>query len=96
MVVSLDTMSYPGLADGRFIREIINGIRRLRKKAGLAPVDVVRMQYSVTPNPESVDIPGIVASQQSLFTTALRGNLEQSADKALGEHLIMEEQPSVT
>jgi len=95
IVVLLDTASYPELADEGFVREIINRVQRLRKKAGLAPVDVVRMQYTILANPENVDVSALVKSQESLFTTVLRGNLETASDKGPEDQLILEEEQAI-
>lgn len=95
MVVLLDAASYPELANEGFVREIINRVQRLRKKAGLAPVDVVRMQYSIIANPENVDIDGLVKAQDSAFVTALRGSLETVPEKGADDQLILEEEQAI-
>ncbi|KJR88002.1 uncharacterized protein SPSK_07338 [Sporothrix schenckii 1099-18] len=93
VVVLLDGTSYPDLLEDGLARDILTRFQKLRKKAGLVPLDDVRMQYSVLANPEGVDVTTLISSRQSMFTSSLRGKLEErSGESGSDESLIEEDQ----
>ncbi len=92
VIVLLDVSSHPELQEEGFAREMINRVQRLRKKAGLVPTDDVLMQYTVLSNPENINISSVVSSQDSLFTTALRGKLEETIARGPEDAVILEEE----
>ena len=94
-MILLDTASYPELLDEGLVRDIINRIQRMRKKAGLVPTDDIQMQYTVVTNPNDVDVNGVVSSKQVLFTSSLHGTLEQASDEVLKDSLILEEEQDI-
>ncbi|KAI0455995.1 tRNA synthetases class I-domain-containing protein [Xylaria acuta] len=51
----LDAAIYPELEEEGVVREIINRVQRLRKKAGLQPTDDVKMEYKALSDPEDID-----------------------------------------
>jgi len=50
-IILLDSTLYPELAQEGLVRDLISRVQRLRKKAGLAPTDDVRMEYVLLHNP---------------------------------------------
>ncbi|RYO95396.1 hypothetical protein DL764_007714 [Monosporascus ibericus] len=73
----LDTELYPELAHEGVAREIISKVQRLRKKAGLAPTDDVKMEYKVLSDPENVGIQEVFVTQTPSFEKALRRPLDK-------------------
>ncbi|KAI1172192.1 isoleucyl-tRNA synthetase [Nemania sp. FL0916] len=92
MIVLLDVSPHPELQEEGLARELISRVQRLRKKAGLVPTDDVLMRYTILSNPENIDVPSVLSSQDSLFTTALRGKLEEIAAKGQEDAVILEEE----
>ncbi|KAK5995878.1 Isoleucyl-tRNA synthetase [Cladobotryum mycophilum] len=80
LMVLLDVAPHPELMDEALVRDIINRVQRLRKKAGLVPTDDVRMQYAVLANPDGVDLGSVLSNQDDLFQSSLRGCLEECRD----------------
>jgi isoleucyl-tRNA synthetase len=91
----LDTASHPELLDEGLVRDIINRIQRMRKKAGLVPTDDIQMQYTVATNPDDVDVHGVVSSKQAVFMNSLHGTLEQASDAVSKDSLILEEEQDI-
>ncbi|RYP64540.1 hypothetical protein DL769_006617 [Monosporascus sp. CRB-8-3] len=73
----LDTELYPELAHEGVGREIISRVQRLRKKAGLAPTDDVKMEYKVLSDPENIGIQEVFVTQTPSFEKALRRPLDK-------------------
>ncbi|RYO93361.1 hypothetical protein DL766_000751 [Monosporascus sp. MC13-8B] len=73
----LDTELYPELAHEGVAREIISRVQRLRKKAGLAPTDDVKMEYKVLSDPENIGIQEVFVTQTPSFEKALRRPLDK-------------------
>lgn len=94
VVVLLDCASHPELEDDGLARDIITRVQKLRKKAGLVPLDLVRMQYMIVSNPEEIDVDALISLRQSLFMSTLRGQLEELSASGVeeGGGLIEEEQ----
>jgi isoleucyl-tRNA synthetase len=96
VIVLLDSMLYPELMGEGLARELINRIQRLRKKAGLVPIDDVRMEYRVLENPEKVDIDAMLRTHEELVRSAVRGRFEQSEfEDANAPNLIIEEMQEI-
>lgn len=68
----LDTEIYPELAHEGVAREIINRVQRLRKKAGLAATDDVKMEYKVLSDPENIGLEQVFSGQTTIMEKALR------------------------
>lgn len=68
----LDVTLYPELADEGVVREIINRVQRLRKKAGLVPTDDVKMEYRVESDPENIGLEKVFETQSKAIEKALR------------------------
>ncbi|RYP46018.1 hypothetical protein DL768_007698 [Monosporascus sp. mg162] len=73
----LDTELYPELAHEGVAREIISKVQRLRKKAGLAPTDDIKMEYKVLSDPENIGIQEVFVTQTPAFEKALRRPLDK-------------------
>ena len=47
VMILLDAFAYPELAQEGLMREVLNRVQRLRKRAGLVPTDDVKLAYAV-------------------------------------------------
>ncbi|KAK3374906.1 putative Isoleucyl-tRNA synthetase [Podospora didyma] len=92
MVVLLDFAPHPELVQEGMLRELVSLFQRLRKKAGLAPTDEVRVRQRVVSDPDGIGLGKLVAARQDLFVAALRGNVEEARDEEGGEIVLEEEQ----
>jgi isoleucyl-tRNA synthetase len=92
VVVLLDGASYPELEHDGLARDLITRFQKLRKKAQLVPLDDVKMQYSIVSNPEGVNVDSLISSRQTLFSNALRGQIEELAACGQEGALIEEDQ----
>ena len=73
-IVLLDTQIYPDLQQQGLVREFINRIQRLRKKAGLDVVDKVIMQYNVIEDKDQIC--AALQKHADLIQRILRGTVE--------------------
>lgn len=74
VVILLDITIYPDLAAQRLVREVINRIQKLRKKAGLEITDEVIMEYSPTTNTDILE--SAVNRHEDMFVKTLRAPLQ--------------------
>ena len=94
----LDTEIYPELQSEGLIREVVNRVQRLRKKAGLVATDDVKMEYRLLQDP--IGLAEVLQDQQEAIVKALRRPLEQAhvteivADDR-DKSLIMEEEQEI-
>jgi isoleucyl-tRNA synthetase len=72
VLIILDATLYPELANEGLAREIINRVRRLRKKASLQPTDDVKMEYEILSGPDNIGLGNIFTSQAKMIEKALR------------------------
>lgn len=72
LLIVLDAAIYPELADEGLVREIINRVQRLRKKAGLQPTDDVKMEYKMLSDPENLGLEKVFGTQAEAIEKALR------------------------
>jgi len=91
VIVLLDCAPHPELLDDGLVRDMINRVQKMRKKAGLVPTDDIRMRYSVNSNPDGVDVDTLVTSREPLFISALRAPMERLAGDIPAESIIFEE-----
>lgn len=93
VIVLLDVAPNTVLQGEGLVRDIINRVQKMRKTAGLVPTDEVRMQYETATNPDNIDLSSLIASQQAIIQSSLRGPLESAspANKSPG-HCILEEE----
>lgn len=94
VVVLLDVTSYPELEHDGLVHDLISRFQKLRKKAGLVPLDTVKMQYQVVSNPGHVDLAALVSSKEQVFKAALRGQPEEKGGFG-DEHTLVEEECSL-
>ena len=73
-IVLLDSQIYPDLQQQGLVREFINRIQRLRKKAGLDVVDRVVMQYNVVKDKDQ--IVQALQTHADMIQKILRGTVE--------------------
>lgn len=91
VAILLDVTSYPTLEHDGLVHDLISRFQKLRKKAGLVPLDAVKMQYQVVSNPGHIDLAALVSSKQQVFKSALRGQLEEKVDVGDEDTLVEEE-----
>lgn len=97
----LDTEIYPELQSEGLIREVVNRVQRLRKKAGLVATDDVKMEYRLLQDP--IGLAEVLQDQQEAVVKALRRPLEQAhvteivaeANDEEQKSLIMEEEQEI-
>ncbi|OAX85372.1 isoleucine-tRNA ligase [Emergomyces africanus] len=77
VLIILDAILYPELAEEGLAREIVNRVQRLRKKAGLVPTDDVGMEYRVTSDPDNIGIERVFQTQSKAIEKALRRPMDQ-------------------
>ena len=99
----LDAELYPDLAHEGLAREIINRVQRLRKKAGLAPTDDVRMEYTVLTDPDTIGLEQAFEGQGKTIEKALRRPVDKhvvatedrTAANGIVDAVILEEEQEV-
>ncbi|KAI7835027.1 isoleucyl-tRNA synthetase [Kickxella alabastrina] len=90
VIVLLDTEVHEELMQEGLAREVMNRVQRLRKKAGLQPVDDVVYYYQITEDPNGV-LANVLQTQASFLLQSLKQDLLEMATKQ-GEALAEEEQ----
>ncbi|KOS22806.1 Isoleucine--tRNA ligase [Escovopsis weberi] len=88
----LDSEIYPELAQEGFVREVINRVQRLRKKAGLQSTDDVKMEYRVLSDPDQLGVEQVLETYSARFAKVLRRPVEKQEDGASNELIAEEEQ----
>ncbi|KAH8892507.1 hypothetical protein GQ53DRAFT_746049 [Thozetella sp. PMI_491] len=73
----LDTEIYPGLAEEGIARQIINRVQKLRKSAGLEPIDDIKMEYKVLSDPDNIGLAKVLDTHTAAFVKALRRPLDK-------------------
>lgn len=86
----LDSEIHPELAEEGTVREIINRVQRLRKKAGLQPTDDIKMEYKVLSDPEDIGLEKVFENQSAALEKALRRPIEKQKEEKAGDNLIEE------
>lgn len=92
VIVLLDTVPHPELAEEGIAREIINRIQKMRKKAGLVPTDDIRMQYKIVSKADDLDFANLVSSRDDLFRSTVRGAIEPFGETTSQDAVILEEE----
>ncbi|KKZ65490.1 isoleucyl-tRNA synthetase [[Emmonsia] crescens] len=103
VLIILDAVLYPELAEEGLAREIVNRVQRLRKKAGLVPTDDVGMEYRVLSDPDNIGIEHVFQTQSKAIEKALRRPIDQhivtevegKAPEGEEEGIILEEEQEV-
>ncbi|KAG6017454.1 Isoleucine--tRNA ligase, cytoplasmic [Claviceps pusilla] len=91
----LDSEIYPELAQEGLVREVINRVQRLRKKAGLLATDDVKMEYQVLSDPDGIGLVQALTSQSSMVEKILRRALEPVQTGMQTAQVIAEEKQEV-
>ncbi|KAL9032888.1 MAG: hypothetical protein Q9214_007769 [Letrouitia sp. 1 TL-2023] len=73
----LDAQIYPDLAQEGIVREVLNRVQQLRKRANLMPTDDVKMEYKVLRDPESIGLERVFETHGKAFEKALRRPLDK-------------------
>ncbi|KAI4216243.1 MAG: hypothetical protein LQ351_001253 [Letrouitia transgressa] len=73
----LDAHIYPDLAQEGIVREVLNRVQQLRKRANLMPTDDVKMEYKVLRDPESIGLERVFETHGKAFEKALRRPLDK-------------------
>jgi len=90
-IILLDPTLYPDLHNEGLGRDLISRVQRLRKRGGLSPTDDVRMEYAILQNPWNIDFRSIVAAQEEIIKSSVRGMVVESSPDAEQNKLIVEE-----
>lgn len=77
VLVLLDAAIYADMAEEGMVREIINRVQRLRKKAGLVPTDDVKMEYHVLDDPKNIGIAAVFEKQEGAIEKQLRRKVDR-------------------
>ncbi|KAJ2842583.1 isoleucine--tRNA ligase, partial [Coemansia erecta] len=80
VLILLDTKLRADLIEEGVAREVINRIQRLRKKAGLMPVDDIKYYLAVTEDPDGV-LAKVLNTHTDLFQRVLKQDILSAADK---------------
>lgn len=73
-------------------REVINRVQKLRKNAGLALTDDVKMEYEVLADPENTEIEGVFIIHGDAMRAALRGPIQKKSFEKEDKVILEEEQ----
>jgi isoleucyl-tRNA synthetase len=93
--VLLDVKIYPDLLAELFLREFVNRVQRLRKKAGLQPTDEVQVSYSTTDIAAESEIEKMLSVHSDALTRSLRSGLLRLEPNAPMDRLIVEEDQEI-
>ncbi|KAJ2615173.1 isoleucine--tRNA ligase [Coemansia sp. RSA 1365] len=90
VLVLLDVEVHPELMQEGLAREVVNRVQRLRKKAGLQPVDDVTYYYQIAQDPSDV-LATVLQSQAEFLQRTLKQPLLTMAEKT-ADAFVEEEQ----
>jgi isoleucyl-tRNA synthetase len=77
VIIILDVEIGDDLAEQGLVREIINRVQRLRKKANLVPTDDVGYKYHVTADPDNIGLEKVFVTQAAVLESALRRPMDK-------------------
>ncbi|KAJ2093746.1 isoleucine--tRNA ligase [Coemansia sp. RSA 986] len=80
VLILLDTKLRADLIEEGVAREVINRVQRLRKKAGLMPVDDIKYYLDVTEDPDGV-LAKVLRTHKDLFQRVLKQDILSAAEK---------------
>ena len=72
-------------------REVINRIQKLRKKAGLALTDNIKIEYKVLVDPENIEIKEVFIVYSNTIRIVLRGPIRKKSLKKEDKVILEEE-----
>lgn len=91
VLIILDVNSYPELINEGLTRELINRIQRLRKKAGLASTDEVKVEYNLSK--DTIDFEtSVVKGNEDLLLKTTKYPVEPFSNASSDSVIIDEEQ----
>ncbi|CAB4374748.1 hypothetical protein RhiirA1_470972 [Rhizophagus irregularis] len=94
VLILLDIQVYQDLQEEGYAREIVNRVQRLRKKAGLQPIDPILMYYKLTKDTEN-RIEKVLQSQSDFIVKVLKRPLLPISEKSESSEIIIEEEQEV-
>ncbi|KAJ1911265.1 isoleucine--tRNA ligase [Tieghemiomyces parasiticus] len=94
VLILLDVTEYPELIQEGLAREVINRVQKLRKKAGLQPIDQIQMYYAPVADPAGL-IAGILDNQRDYLLKALRRPIQPTAERDLAKAVVIEEEQDI-
>lgn len=93
VIVLRDVAPNDDLQGEGLVRDIINRVQKMQKTAGLVPTDEIHMQYGIVSNPDNIDLDSLIASQQAIIQSSLRGPIQPaSASSESVEACVLEEE----
>lgn len=92
LLIILDVNSYPELINEGLTRELINRIQRLRKKAGLASTDEVKVEYNLSK--DTINFETVIKDNEELLLKTTKIHVEPFSD-AKAESVIIDEEQSI-
>lgn len=91
VLIILDVNSYPELINEGLTRELINRIQRLRKKAGLASTDEVKVEYNLSK--DTIDFEtAVIKDNEDLLLKTTKHAVEPFSNASSDSVIIDEEQ----
>ncbi|PKC01912.1 hypothetical protein RhiirA5_425986 [Rhizophagus irregularis] len=94
VLILLDIQVFQDLQEEGYAREIVNRVQRLRKKAGLQPIDPILMYYKLTKDTEN-RIEKVLQSQSDFIVKVLKRPLLPISEKSESSEIIIEEEQEV-
>jgi isoleucyl-tRNA synthetase len=85
VMVLLDSFAYPELAQEGLMREVLNRVQRLRKRAGLVPTDDVKLAYTVLASAPAAAADGEVAKEKSSDEAAAAEGVRLKHERVIEE-----------
>ncbi|GBC08883.1 hypothetical protein RclHR1_08450011 [Rhizophagus clarus] len=94
ILILLDIQVYQDLQEEGYAREIVNRVQRLRKKAGLQPIDPILMYYKLTKDTEN-QFEKVLKSQSDFIVKILKRPLLPISEKPESGEIIIEEEQEI-
>lgn len=85
VMVLLDSFAYPELAQEGLMREVLNRVQRLRKRAGLVPTDDVKLAYTVLASSSAATADGEAAKEKSSDEAAAAEGVRLEHERVIEE-----------
>ncbi|CAJ0842635.1 2589_t:CDS:10 [Entrophospora sp. SA101] len=94
VLILLDTKVYQDLQEEGLAREIVNRVQRLRKKAGLQPIDPVLMYYKFITDTDNL-LENIIKKETDYIRKILKRPLLSITEKVDDAKIIIEEEQEI-
>lgn len=95
VVVRLDIQAYPDLTAEWLVRELINRVQKLRKKAGLQATDDVEVYYRFNED-DGTELLGAMKSHSEVLEKTVRNVPVDSKERKQGKQLLIEEEQEIS